>query len=59
MNREYDVAIVGGGIAGSALGIALAREGVNVAIAERAKAADYEVRSIVEAFVLSELFQKR
>lgn len=30
-----------------------------VAIAERAKAADYEVRSIVEAFVLSELFQKR
>lgn len=35
MNREYDVAIVGGGIASSALGIALARTGVKVAIAER------------------------
>lgn len=30
-----------------------------IAIAERARAADYEVRAIVEAFVLSELFQKR
>jgi len=37
MNREYDVAIIGGGIAGSALAIALADEGARVLVAERAE----------------------
>ena len=37
MNREYDVAIIGGGIAGSALAIALADEGARVLVAERAR----------------------
>lgn len=37
MNREYDVAIIGGGIAGSALAVALADEGARVLVAERAE----------------------
>jgi 2-polyprenyl-6-methoxyphenol hydroxylase-like FAD-dependent oxidoreductase len=44
MRHEYDVAIVGGGVAGSALGIALAREGLRVAIAERQAEFDDRVR---------------
>ena len=41
---KVDELIVGGGIASSALGIALAREGVNVAIAERAPVFEDRVR---------------
>ena len=44
MNHHYDVAIVGGGIASSALGLALAREGVRVAIAERVPIFEDRVR---------------
>ena len=35
MNREYDAAIIGGGIAGSALAIALRQAGATVAVVER------------------------
>lgn len=44
MNREYDVAIVGGGIAGSALAIALADEGARVLVAERTEEFEDRVR---------------
>jgi len=44
MSQKYDVAIVGGGIAGSALAVVLARDGVSVAVVERERAFRDRVR---------------
>ena len=44
MNREHEIAVIGGGIAGSALAIALAGVGARVALIERAAVFNDRVR---------------
>jgi 2-octaprenyl-6-methoxyphenol hydroxylase len=58
----YDVAVIGGGLAGLSMGIALGRAGLKVAVLDRENPADaitaaYDGRSIAVAYASWQLFQ--